>query len=54
MSNRISYQEPADYFPEEIRKKLKLGEYDDDTPDREENERDKNNQQFRDYVNKKD
>ena len=25
--NEINYFEPADYFPEEIRKKYKLGEY---------------------------
>ena len=27
MKKKIKYVEPVDYFPEEIRKKYKLGEY---------------------------
>ena len=27
MKKRTVYQEPTDYFPKEIRKKLKIGEY---------------------------
>ena len=51
---RTTYTEPADFIPEEIRKKLKLGEYNDDIPDREVDEKAKNNQQFRDYINRRD
>lgn len=29
MKKTVPYVEPADYFPEKIRKKMKLGEYDD-------------------------
>ena len=32
--SKIVYVEPADYFPKEIRKKYKLGEYDDERDDR--------------------
>ncbi|MGI6178331.1 MAG: hypothetical protein ACOYJO_07790 [Eubacterium sp.] len=32
---KMKYIEPADYFPEEIRKKYKIGEYaDDDDPEK--------------------
>ena len=27
MTKKIKYTEPADYFPKEIRKKCKIGEY---------------------------
>ena len=32
--NKIMYSEPADYFPEDVRRKYKLGEFntDDDEP----------------------
>lgn len=44
------YVEPDDYFPEEVRKKYGLGEYDKDQED----DKSKNeNKEFRDYVNKK-
>ena len=29
MKKKIKYVEPADYFPNELRKKYKLGEYSD-------------------------
>ncbi len=29
MKKKIKYVEPADYFPKELRKKYKLGEYSD-------------------------
>lgn len=29
MARKMSYTEPGDYFPKEIRKKYKLGEFDD-------------------------
>lgn len=52
------YVEPSDFFPKEIRKKFKLGEYNDevneaDTKAKKE-QRDKENKEFRDYVNKRD
>ena len=34
---KTAYIEPADYFPEEIRKKCKLGEYNEDPEDGKEN-----------------
>lgn len=27
MAKKISYSEPADYFPKSVRKELKIGEY---------------------------
>ncbi len=48
---KIAYQEPAAYFPEEIRKKYKLGEYsEDDLGNADKAERDKANQDLRDFV----
>lgn len=29
-NNGMAYVEPADYFPEELRKKYKYGDYDDE------------------------
>lgn len=28
-TTKVAYKEPADYFPKEIRKKYKLGEYEE-------------------------
>ncbi|MEE3460755.1 MAG: hypothetical protein VZR00_02545 [Lachnospiraceae bacterium] len=36
MSKNIRYSEPADYFPEELRKEFKIGEYAEDESDEEE------------------
>ena len=33
-----TYIEPADYFPKELRKKFKFGDYDDEYDDEEESE----------------
>ena len=33
MKKKIVYAEPADYFPKELRKKYKLGEYADENPE---------------------
>lgn len=48
---KTTYVEPADYFPKEIRKKWKLGEY---AEDEKKAERKKENKEFRDYVKNKD
>lgn len=33
MANKIKYSEPAGYFPKEIRKKYKLGEFAEEKPE---------------------
>jgi len=43
---KVTYKEPTDYIPEDVRKELKLGEY----AEQEEDE----NTRFRDYVNSND
>lgn len=41
MARNINYTEPDDFFPEELQKKYKLGKYNDEFKDEEEqNERD--------------
>lgn len=41
MAGKVVYQEPTDFIPEDIRKELKLGEYNDELNDEEtQNERD--------------
>lgn len=41
MAKKMVYQEPDDFFPEELLKKYKLGKYNDEFKDEEEqNERD--------------
>ena len=35
MANKIKYVEPADYFPKELRKKYKLGEFAEEKPETE-------------------
>ena len=49
MAEKFVYSEPDDYFPESVRKELKLGEYAED----QEEEKKKANKEFRDYVNNK-
>lgn len=46
------YTEPAEYFPKEIRKKFKIGEFYEEPKDDKE-QREKENKAFRDFVNKK-
>ncbi len=41
MAGKVVYREPTDFIPEDIRKELKLGEYNDEFDDEEtQNERD--------------
>jgi hypothetical protein len=47
---KIAYKEPADYFPEEIRKKYKLGEYSEDDLGNAKTERDQANKDLRNFV----
>lgn len=46
------YKEPNDFIPKDIRKKYKLGEFAEDEQKQKE-EKDKLNKDFRDYVNNK-
>lgn len=45
MKKKIVYSEPSDYFPEEIRKEYKLGEFSEKKDKNNEQSRDKNNEQ---------
>lgn len=45
----VKYTEPTDYFPKEVRKKLKIGEF---AENKEENKK-VTNEEFRNYVNGK-
>ena len=50
------YIEPVDFIPKDIRKKLKLGEYNDEVYPQEDSKKKENrdlNKKIRDYVNKK-
>lgn len=51
------YVEPVDFFPKELRKKFKVGEFNDQTNGAAENkanaEKQKTNKAIRDYVNGK-
>ncbi len=47
---KTSYQEPADFFPKELRKELKMGEYAEDESEKKKKDE---NKAFRDFVNKK-
>ena len=49
MANK-PYREPTDFIPEAIRKKHKLGEYNDDLLYPEEKEDKKTNKKIRDFV----
>ena len=51
MSKREKYVEPNDYIPEDILKELKLGEFAED--ENTEKEKERANQDIRDYVNRK-
>lgn len=47
------YTEPTDYIPKEIRKKLKIGEFDDEpvkNNKKDEKERSISNEEFRKYL----
>ena len=46
------YKEPDDFIPKDIRKKYKLGEFAEDEQKQKE-EKDKLNKDFRDYVKSK-
>lgn len=46
------YKEPNDFIPKDIRKKYKLGEFAEDEQKQKE-EKDKLNKDFRDYVKNK-
>lgn len=48
---KAKYTEPTDYIPEDIRKKLKIGEYAE--PDKEEKEKRDLNKKLRNFVNDK-
>lgn len=54
--SKEKYTEPSSYFPESVRKKAKIGEFADEETKKKEKEKEKEdlNQQFRDYVNKRD
>ncbi len=48
-----SYIEPDNYFPKTVRKEFKIGEYNEDTKEKEkEREKREVNKAFREYVNK--
>ena len=45
------YREPDDYFPKDIRKKYKLGEYAEEEPkQKDKKDRDITNEEFREYI----
>lgn len=48
-----TYVEPSEYFPKDIRKEFKIGEYNDDTEEKKKKDKETRdlNQAFRDYVN---
>lgn len=49
---KISYSEPDDYFPKDIRKKMKIGEF-AEQPKKEEKGKKISNEEFRNYLNGK-
>ena len=49
---KINYKEPDDYFPKDIRKKMKIGEF-AEQPKKEEKGNKISNEEFRNYLNGK-
>ena len=48
---KVGYSEPDDYFPKDIRKQFKLGEYAEEEPEKKEKkDRDITNEEFREYI----
>lgn len=50
------YREPVDFFPKELRKEFKLGEYSEEAEEQRKREKEENkkaNDQIRNYVNRK-
>lgn len=50
--SRLTYVEPEDYIPEDLRKKYKLGEYAEEEEPTEE-EKEQANNEIRNFVNRK-
>ena len=51
-NKKFSYKEPDDFFPKDIRKKAKIGEF-AEQPKKEENGKKISNEEFRNYLNGK-
>lgn len=53
---KTKYTEPTDFIPKEIRKEMKIGEYDDTAKKgkKDNKERSVSNEEFRKYLNSED
>ena len=53
---KTKYPEPTDFIPKEIRKEMKIGEYDDTAKKgkKDNKERSVSNEEFRKYLNSED